>query len=173
MKTKFQRLLICLLGIAILSMANAQSPTSPAEAMRQRIIAKVERVKDGVHTWAASGRDPSAMVKTLQGTIKPLLDAGKAFEAEAELDRLLDTLNRETKVPANRPIVRNHTARADPAATRVARADSITTEPRRSISRFRRPGAVSGSSDRRELLQTSSASDPVAWAGVVRIGRIS
>ena len=113
MKTKL--LLTCLLGSVLFGNVNAQSPADPAEAMRQRIIAKVERVKKGVQKQAAGGRNPSDIVKTLQETIKPLLDAGKPLEAEAELDRLLKKLDQDAKAPASRPIVRNNTARTDPA----------------------------------------------------------
>ena len=74
--------------------------------MRQRITEKVEHVKDGVEKWAASGRDPSAMVKTLQGTIKPLFDAGKAAEAEASLDRLLEQLQQDANASDSRHLVR-------------------------------------------------------------------
>ena len=85
--------LVCLLvSTFIASFANAQPTSDPAEEMRQRITAKVESVKQGVQAWAASGRDPLAMVKTMQETIKPLLDAGRAAEAEAALDRMLEQL---------------------------------------------------------------------------------
>ena len=107
--------LICLLGSALLANLSAQTPTDPAEAMRQRIAGKVERVQEGVRTWAASGRNPTTIVKTLQGTIKPLLDAGKAAEAEAELDRLLEQLTPDAKVPAYLPIVRDNSVRATPS----------------------------------------------------------
>jgi len=91
---------------------NAQSACDPAEAMRQRITAKVESVKQGVQAWAASGRDPSPMVKTMQETIKPLLDAGKAAEAEAALDRLLEQLK-----PDAQPAQTDHL----PASTAIDR----------------------------------------------------
>jgi hypothetical protein len=119
MKTNAKILLTCLLGSVFLSNVNAQSPTDPAEAMRQRIMAKVESVKQGVQTWAASGRDPSAMVKTMQETIKPLLDAGKPVEADAALDRLLEQLKPEAKSPDSHPPIpdqtRGNKVRADPA----------------------------------------------------------
>ena len=96
MKTK---ILLCLLSSVFLSHVSAQSPADPAEAMRQRITEKAGRVKDGVQAWLASGRNPSAMVKTMQETIKPLLDAGKVGEAEAALDRLLEQLKPDAKSP--------------------------------------------------------------------------
>jgi hypothetical protein len=46
----------------------------------------------GAERWAASGRDPSAIVKAMEEKVKPFLDAGKVIEAEAELDRVLDLL---------------------------------------------------------------------------------
>jgi WD40 repeat protein len=95
--------------------ANAQLPTDPGEALRKRIMEKVERVKAGVQKQAASGRNPSAIVKTLTKTIKPLLDAGKPIEAEKELDRLLEKLDEDTKSPAPRPLARDNKVRTDPA----------------------------------------------------------
>jgi hypothetical protein len=67
-------------------------PANPAEAMHQRVAAKVERVKEGVHKLAASGTDPSAILKTMGEKVGPLLDAGKFVEAEVVLDRVLKTL---------------------------------------------------------------------------------
>ena len=62
------------------------------EATRKRLTEKVERVKQGGRKWADSGRDPSDILKTMGEKFKPLLDAGKVIEAEAELDRLLERL---------------------------------------------------------------------------------
>ena len=98
---KSKTLLICLFGSAFLGNVSAQSPTDPAEAVRQRITAKVERVKEGLQAWAASGRDPSAILKMMEEKVKPLFEAGKAVEAEAELDRILDQLKQDAK-PAGR-----------------------------------------------------------------------
>ena len=67
------------------------------EATRKRLTAKVERVKQGMQKWAASGRDPAAIVKTMEEKVKPLLDGGKPIEAEAELDRLLERLKADAK----------------------------------------------------------------------------
>ncbi len=67
------------------------------EATRKRLTGKVERVKQGAQQWAASGRDPSAIAKTMEEKVKPLLDAGKVIEAEAELDRLLQRLKADAK----------------------------------------------------------------------------
>lgn len=91
----------------------AQSPADPAEAFRQRITAKVERVKEGVQTWMASGRDPAAILKAMQETVKPLFDDGKATEAEAELDRLLERLGGEKPLPADeKPLAGSEKSRA-------------------------------------------------------------
>jgi hypothetical protein len=65
------------------------------EATRKRLTEKVARVKEGVQKWAARGRDPSAILKTMGEKVKPLLDAGKVTEAEAELDRVLEQLGDE------------------------------------------------------------------------------
>lgn len=149
MKTQTKILLICLLASALLSHVNAQSPTDPAEAMRQRIRAKVERVQAGVQTWATTGRDPSAIAKTLQGTIKPMLDAGKAFEAEAELDRLIEQLQPEAQTPSapqpasdKSPGKKVRTNPADHFCVWVSKMDGserklILSDPKRQISHTR------------------------------------
>ena len=68
-----------------------------AEDSRSRLSERVERVKAGVQAWADSGRDPSAILKTMEEMVKPLLDAGKAREAEAALDRVLEELKPDAK----------------------------------------------------------------------------
>lgn len=64
----------------------------PSEEVRQRLTAKVERVQAGVRKWVEDGRDPSAIGQAMKEKVKPLMDAGKPLEAEAELDRILETL---------------------------------------------------------------------------------
>jgi Spy/CpxP family protein refolding chaperone len=68
-----------------------------AEEMRRRLSDKVERVESGAHAWEASGRDTSAIAQAMQERVKPLLDSGKPIEAEAELDRLLEQLGKDSK----------------------------------------------------------------------------
>jgi hypothetical protein len=51
----------------------------------------------GIHEWAASGRDPSAVGKVMEEKFKPLIQAGKVVEAEAELDRVLEQLKQDAK----------------------------------------------------------------------------
>jgi Spy/CpxP family protein refolding chaperone len=68
-----------------------------AEATRQRLTEKVQRVKEGMQKWADSGRDPSAIGKTLEEKFKPLIESGKVIEAEAELDRVLEQIKRDAK----------------------------------------------------------------------------
>ncbi|MGP8237649.1 MAG: Spy/CpxP family protein refolding chaperone [Limisphaerales bacterium] len=63
-----------------------------AQGTRKRLSEKVERVQAGEEKWASSGRDPSAIAKAMEEKVKPLLDAGKIIEAEAELDRILELL---------------------------------------------------------------------------------
>jgi hypothetical protein len=65
------------------------------------------------------------------------------------------------------------TESAPPEGTALRSAASMTSEPRRRISSFRRPAGVVSRFDFSELLQTSSARSPVLWAGVRRTGRIS
>jgi len=67
------------------------------EATRQRLNEKVERVQQSVQKWAASGRDPSAIAKKMEEKFKPLIEAGKPNEAEAELDLILEQINKDTK----------------------------------------------------------------------------
>jgi Spy/CpxP family protein refolding chaperone len=67
------------------------------EATRKRLTEKVERINQGAQKWADSGRDPSDILKTMGEKFKPLLDAGKVIEAEAELDRLLERLAPDAK----------------------------------------------------------------------------
>ena len=97
MKTKARILLTCLLCSTFLCHGNAQSPTDSAEAVQQRVAAKIERVYEGAHQWADSERDPSAIAKAMKEKVKPLLDAGKFSEAEAELDRVLEQLKPDGK----------------------------------------------------------------------------
>lgn len=66
-------------------------------AARVRLTEKVERVKAGAQKWAASGRDPAAIARTMQDKVKPLLDGGQVIAAEAELDRLIEQLNQGQK----------------------------------------------------------------------------
>jgi hypothetical protein len=107
MKTTSTILLAGLLGLVFVSNLNAQSATDSAEAMHRRVAAKVERVKEGARQWAASGRDPSAIGKTMQEKVKPLLEAGKFSEAEAELDRVLEQLEHSMPMPAAKESLHN------------------------------------------------------------------
>jgi len=66
--------------------------TQLAESTRKRLTEKVDRVNEGARKWAESGRDPSEILKTMEEKFKPLIEAGKAIEAEAELDLLLERL---------------------------------------------------------------------------------
>lgn len=112
-------------------------------------MAKVAGVRQGVQAWVVSGRDPSAFVQTLQGTIKPLLEAGKAAEAEAALDRVLEQLKQDAP-PAggNSPAADRsplHPGRADPSdhfSVWVSKLDGserqlILSDPKRQISHTR------------------------------------
>jgi len=47
--------------------------------------------------WADSGRDPSDIGKAMAEKFKPLMDAGRVVDAEAELDSLLTQLNQDAK----------------------------------------------------------------------------
>ena len=67
------------------------------EEFRKRITAKVELVTTGVQKWATSGRDPSSIAQLMQENVRPLMESGRPFEAEAEIDRVLEQLNKDTK----------------------------------------------------------------------------
>jgi Spy/CpxP family protein refolding chaperone len=64
---------------------------------QKRLSEKADRVKEGAKKWAASGRDPSDIARTMEEKFKPLIEAGKVIEAEAELDRLLKQLKQDAK----------------------------------------------------------------------------
>ena len=70
---------------------------SLAQAVRQRLSAKVERVKEGAQKWADSGRDPSEVLRAMEEKFKPLMESGKAVEAEAELDEVLKQVAQDAK----------------------------------------------------------------------------
>jgi Spy/CpxP family protein refolding chaperone len=68
-----------------------------AEATRKRLTRKVEAVQSGARRWAESGRDPSPIEQAMEKRFKPLIDAGKVSEAEAELDRVLALFKTDSK----------------------------------------------------------------------------
>ena len=76
-----------------------QTPPSspPSDDPTKRLTEKVGRVMQGVKKWTASGRDPSAIAKTMEEKFKPLIEAGKVSEAEAELDRVLEQFKQDVK----------------------------------------------------------------------------
>ncbi|MFA5056790.1 MAG: periplasmic heavy metal sensor [Opitutaceae bacterium] len=70
---------------------------SLAEETRRRITAKVERVKAAAQKLAAGGGDPAPIARTMETKVRPLLEGGKPIEAEAELDRLLESTEPKAK----------------------------------------------------------------------------
>ncbi|MGO8751164.1 MAG: family 14 glycosylhydrolase [Thermoguttaceae bacterium] len=109
----------------ILKTIGASAPAAAAdnaEEMRKRLTEKVERVTQGVQKWAAGGHDPSAILKTMKEKVGPLLDSGKATEAEAELDRVLEQLQQDGK-SSDSPTASTHATRA-----RDARKPPATSE---------------------------------------------
>ena len=76
-----------------------QTPLSspPSDDPAKRLTEKVGRVMQGVKKWTASGRDPSPIARTMEEKFKPLMEAGKVIEAEAELDRVLEQLKQDGK----------------------------------------------------------------------------
>ena len=83
-------------------------PSNPSlDDTPKRLTEKVQRVMQGAHQWAASGRDTSDLRKTMEEKFKPLIEAGKVVEAEAELDRVLEQLNQDaksTQSPVSSPV---------------------------------------------------------------------
>lgn len=67
------------------------------EQFKNRITAKIERVTAGAQQWAESGRDPSPIAQAMEQKVRPLMDSGRVFEAETEIDRVLDELNKDSK----------------------------------------------------------------------------
>ncbi len=105
-------------GTAALATAKDSPPANSAEAVHQRVTAKIERIKAGVQKMAEGGSDPSTILTTMQEKVGPLLDAGKITEAEPELDRVLKALGQE---PGAGPVP------AKPAAPPPAPAETVHT----------------------------------------------
>jgi len=105
--TRVILLLICLLSLIFLCKANAEAPDDATEALNQRVAAKIERVEQNARQWAASGRDTSAIGKTMEENVKPLLQTGKFSEAEVELDRVLEQLSQGIPRPAEKENLHN------------------------------------------------------------------
>jgi len=74
---------------------SAEPTTASTDAMQQRVVAKIERVKEGAHKWEAAGRSTAPIARMMGEKVKPLLDGGKLVEGEAELDRVLETLSQD------------------------------------------------------------------------------
>lgn len=64
------------------------------EEARKRLAGKIERIQEGAKKLLeTTGQDPGPLIKeAMEKTFKPLIDAGKPIEAEAELDRILENL---------------------------------------------------------------------------------
>jgi len=76
---------------------NHANYTQLEQQMGKRISAKVERIKEAAKKWEDSGRDPSSIAQAMEEKFKPLMEAQKVFEAEAELDRVLRQLAQDIK----------------------------------------------------------------------------
>jgi gluconolactonase len=106
MKSKLKPLLISIFAATLCSSTLAQTPAtgSSPEEIKQRLTEKVERIKAGAKKWMESGRDPSAIGKTMEKKFKPLIQSGKVVEAEAVLDGVLAQLSTEsTSSPTSTP----------------------------------------------------------------------
>ena len=82
------------LMVAIKNLLNPEQQAKLREiaASGKRLTKKVQDVQSGAQRWAASGRNPSAIARAMEEKVKPLIQAGKVIEAEAELDRVLELL---------------------------------------------------------------------------------
>lgn len=69
-----------------------QTQLRKIEEASKRVTQKVDRVKQIAHAWENAGRDTSSIAKTMDEKVRPLVEAGKLIEAEAELDRVLEQL---------------------------------------------------------------------------------
>ena len=78
------------------AISNSPSP-SPAETVNQRIVAKIERLKEVMKKTGQGGAASSGILKTTEEKVGPLIEAGKFAEAEAELDRVLEQLTKDAK----------------------------------------------------------------------------
>ncbi len=76
---------------------NHSAFTKLEEETGKRISAKVELVQASAQKWAENGRDPSVIAQAMEEKVKPLMEAGKVFEAEAELNRVLEQLKQDAK----------------------------------------------------------------------------
>jgi hypothetical protein len=63
-----------------------------------RIQAKMKRVRAGIERWHASGKDPSAVGKLMDGA-QPLANGGNLVELEKLVDKALEMLGEPDKVP--------------------------------------------------------------------------
>lgn len=81
---------------AKLSALSKDGAAAFAAETRRRIEGKIARVQAGAHKWAENGRDPSEIARSMDEKFKPLMEAGRVPEAEAELDRALARLEMET-----------------------------------------------------------------------------
>ena len=76
---------------------NRDAVANLEKEFKSRITAKIERVTRGAEQWAQSGRDPSPIAEAMQARVRPLMESGRVFEADAEIDRVLEQLKEEPK----------------------------------------------------------------------------
>ncbi len=76
---------------------NKPQLTPTSDDLMKRLTEKFQRVMHGVQKWMASGRDTSAIHRTMEEKFRPLIEAGKVSEAEGELDRVLDQFKQDAK----------------------------------------------------------------------------
>jgi hypothetical protein len=67
------------------------------EQFKNRITSKVQSVMEGAQRWAQNGRDPAAVAQAMETKVRPLMDEGRVFEADAALDQVLILLSEAVK----------------------------------------------------------------------------
>jgi Spy/CpxP family protein refolding chaperone len=86
-----------LIAVKNLLTPQQQAQLRKIEAASKHVPGKIERVTEIAHAWEKEGRDTSSIAKAMDEKVRPLIEAGKLIEAEAELDRLSDQLQQGAK----------------------------------------------------------------------------
>ena len=111
------------------------------------------------------------MASLVSGPVAMTTSPSGMSQASARIISILGSFSSLSVIYLAKPS--RSTASAPPAATRLISALSMTSEPSRRSSSFRRPTAFVRSSPRREFEQTSSAKYSLLCAGVNLSGFIS
>ena len=83
---------LVLFSLRLLLTPEQQAQLRKIEEASKRVTQKVDRVNQIARTWENASRDTSFIAKAMDEKVRPLVEAGRVLEAEAELDRLLEQL---------------------------------------------------------------------------------